>query len=55
MGNAISRVLKTSCSLEADNLLKMNSMRDHFLDIFSKFQSTIKKFGQEFVSSSGTN
>ena len=34
-----------SCTLQADNLLKRNSIRDHFLDIFCKFQGTIKKFG----------
>ena len=29
--------------------------RDHFLEVFSKFQKTLKKFGYEFVSSSVAN
>ena len=37
------------------NLLKRNSIKDHFLEIFCKFQSTCKRFGSEFVLNSLAN
>ena len=53
----ISGVLKTrkagSCSLQvSDKVYKFlikNPIKNHFLEIFCKFQSTFKKFGWEFV------
>ena len=45
----ISGVLKTpkteSCSLYVCVFLIRNQIRDHFLEIFCKFQNTFKKFG----------
>ena len=47
--DVISGVLKTrkaeSCSLYVCVFLIRNHIRDHFLEVFCKFQSTIKKFG----------
>ena len=51
--DVISEVLKTpkaeSYGLLVCEFLIKNPIRDPFLEIFRKFQSTFKKFGQKFV------
>ena len=55
----ISGVLKTDksecCSLQVCKFLMRNPIRDHFLKIFCKFQSTFNKFSWEFPFSSVAN
>ena len=47
--DVISGVLKTreseSCSLYVCVFLLRNRTKDHFLEVFCKFQNTFKKFG----------
>ena len=55
--DVISGVLKTgqaeSCSWQVCKfLIRRNSIRDYFLNIFFKFKSAFKKFGKESIFSS---
>ena len=57
--DVISGVLKTvkaeSYGLYICVFLIRNQIRDHFLEIFCKFQNTSKKFGQVLISGSVAN
>ena len=54
--DVISGILKAhkaeSCSLQVCKFVIRNPIRDHFLEIFCKLESTFKKFGWKFVFSS---
>ena len=58
-GNFISGVLKTRWAVLLaglyNNKLKRNSIGDHFLEFFCKFQRTFNKFCKDFVFSNAVN
>ena len=51
----ISQVLRAgtaeNCSLQISKFLIRKPIGDHFVEIYCKFQSTFKKFGQKFFNS----